>query len=114
MPFCPNCGYEYESNVDVCSDCETKLVDKLPESNFIDENDVLWVALHELPSLIYAEMVKEVLDAKEIPCYIKTDFISGAYGVKGISVVGQQALVFVPEEYSKESEEILHQMFDHI
>jgi len=114
MPFCPNCGYEYKDSVQTCPDCGTKLVDKLPDFNPSDEEDVHWVALHALPNLIYAEMVKEVLEEKKIPYYIKSDFISGAYGVKGISAVGQQALIFVPEKYYKQSKEILHQMFDHI
>jgi len=29
MPFCPKCKYEYEENIESCSDCGTKLVDQL-------------------------------------------------------------------------------------
>src|SRR4030042_1563431 len=37
MPFCPQCGYEYEEKVKVCPDCEVKLVDQLLEEHFDGE-----------------------------------------------------------------------------
>jgi hypothetical protein len=72
------------------------------------------VALHPLPSKLYAEMVKEVLEKRGIPCLMKTDLLSSAFGSEGPSAVGTQATIYVPEDRREESEEILHQMMNHI
>ena len=39
MPYCPECRYEYRPAVERCPDCDTELVDRLPEAKpkFIDE-----------------------------------------------------------------------------
>jgi len=114
MPYCPNCRYEYEPEIKVCPDCGVALVDSLPEEEFVDEDNVRWVALHELPGLVHAEMVKEVLQQRGIPCYIKADFIAGTYGVRGTGAAGLAARIYVPEEYFDQGEAILNEMFDHI
>jgi len=31
MPFCPKCKYEYREGIEVCPDCDVKLVPKLHE-----------------------------------------------------------------------------------
>ena len=45
---------------------------------------------------------------------IKTDLLSSAFGSDGTSAVGTRAVIYVPEDRCQESEEILHQMLDHI
>jgi hypothetical protein len=72
------------------------------------------VPLHPLPSKLYAEMVKEVLEKRDIFCVIKADILSSAFGSNGTSAVGTQATIYVPEDRREESEEILHQMLNHI
>jgi hypothetical protein len=44
MSYCPKCKYEYEDSITVCPDCNTPLVDVLPEDEltipiFYDENE---------------------------------------------------------------------------
>jgi hypothetical protein len=87
-----------------CPRCEEEAAD----------GDIKMVALHSLPSKLYAEMVKEVLEKRGIVCVIKTDLLSSAFGSDGTSAVGTQATIYVPEDRREESEDILTQMLDHI
>lgn len=113
MPFCPECRYEYRPGRDRCPDCDRPLVDILPPE---DDSvvDVHWVAVHPLPGSLYAEMVKEVLERRGIPCLLKSDALSSAYGAKGTALPGMEARILVPEERAEEAREILFQMLDHI
>ena len=74
MPFCPDCKYEYEPGVTVCPDCGAALVDRLPEQP-TDQEPVKYIFLRDVPSRLYAEMLKGALEEKEIPCFIKGDDI---------------------------------------
>jgi hypothetical protein len=40
--------------------------------------EIKWVPLHPLPGVIYAEMVKEALEKRGIPCVLKRDFFTSA------------------------------------
>ena len=109
--FCPECKYEYKEGVHVCSDCQATLVEKLPEEKPVA--GMKWVPLHELPSQIYAEMVKESLENEGIVSYFKADFLTGAYGIKGM-VAGTRVTLYVPEQDAQRAKIILEQMLDHI
>ena len=74
MPFCPDCKYEYEPEVKICPDCGAVLVDKLPEHP-ADQEPVKYVFLKDVPSRLYAEMLKGALEEKGIPCFVKGDDI---------------------------------------
>ncbi len=111
MPFCPECNYEYRLEITRCPDCGTELVEELPKE-LVPE--VHWVRLHSLPGVIYAEMVKEVLDREEIPNLLLKDFYSSAYGAAGAGLPGMEAVLLVPEEHAERAAAILHQMLDHI
>ncbi|MCK5738020.1 DUF2007 domain-containing protein [bacterium] len=73
-----------------------------------------WVPLENVPGAIYAEMVAEVLDQNDIPCYIHSDPVSATLGVTGGSAVGGTSRLFVPETQMDAAKLILHQMLDHI
>jgi hypothetical protein len=112
--FCPVCKYEYKSGIKVCPDCGEKLVEKLS----LDENDkkfdnIKFVPLPNLPGRVYADMIKETLDAKDIPCYIRSEGVGDAYQFPGTTPLGVIRL-YVPEDKLKECIEIQQQMLDHI
>lgn len=73
-----------------------------------------WVPLDNVPGAIYAEMVAEVLEQNDIPCYIHSDPMSQTLGAKGSSAVGGSSRLFVPETQVDAAKLILHQMLDHI
>lgn len=112
MPYCPHCKSEYLPQIIFCSDCGKKLVAALPVEEEIEE--VTWQPLRGLPGYLYAEMVKEVLDKKGIPCVIKSDDLSSSLGAKSVSAPGSSAQIFVPEHYHKKCQQIILEMMDHI
>ncbi len=111
MGFCPNCGYEYQDEVKTCPDCDIELVDQLPKE---EHRDINFVPLPNLPGRVYAEMLKEVLDRKGIPCYIKASGVTGAYRISSSDAVSEGVRLFVPEEKLQECMDLQHGMLDHI
>lgn len=111
MPFCPECGTEYVTEETTCAECNVPLVEKMDD---LHEPISDWIPLRNLPGVVYAEMVQEVLRQRNIPCYLQSDVWTGAYGVKSASVVGAKCVLFVPKSMQQIAENILHQMVDHI
>lgn len=70
MPFCPKCRYEYVDGIEVCLDCDLKLVAKLHEEHCEPEPDVniITVAMFYYPQ--EAEMAKLHLEANGIESMI--------------------------------------------
>ena len=113
MPFCPKCKSEYLQGIETCSDCHVPLVSELVDGPQDTEREEKFVLLHTFPSLVYAEMVKEALENKGVPCLMKSDMLTSAYGSKGGGVFSR-VRIFVPEDRLEESDEKMDQMLDHI
>lgn len=69
MKVCPNCGYEYEDAVEICSDCnielETKKEFEEAEKKYSD-----WEEVFSTPQLYEAEMIKTNLESAGLECLI--------------------------------------------
>ena len=65
MPFCPSCRAEYRSGMTHCPDCDTDLVETLPEGAPETEGTEL-VELASFPIVSEAEMIQELLEGNEI------------------------------------------------
>ena len=103
MPFCPQCKYEYESQIGKCPDCGVELVAQLRQSE--DELPELpkdWVALARLTSKEYADMIEEGLRSKEIPVVILSGAghfsVTGQMGSGPILAAGGGFSVMVPAD----------------
>jgi hypothetical protein len=114
MPYCPECRYEYLPEVSECPDCGSTLVETLPDVK-TESEDVTWTALKPLPGVVYAKMVAEVLEQRDIPNYIQSLFGSGGLGVvSGADFAGASAKIFVPEERLDEATAIRDDMMKDI
>jgi hypothetical protein len=113
MPFCPMCKCEYVDGTKECSDCQVTLIEELEEEKVERDSGTTFVLLHTFPSIVYAEMVKEALEHRGIPCLVKSDILTAACGSKGGGVMSR-VRIYVPEDRVTESDEIMDQMLDHI
>ncbi|RJP74052.1 MAG: hypothetical protein C4524_13540 [Candidatus Zixiibacteriota bacterium] len=112
MPFCPNDRYEYLPGITHCPDCGAELVDELPD---MPAPDVRWVKMKDLPGMVYAQMVAEVLEQRGVPHYIQSLFGSGGLGVvTGANFAGSSARIWVPEDYLDQAQEIQDEMMQDI
>jgi len=113
MPYCPECGYEYEEGVTTCHDCHRTLVAEMPEQ-LPKKDDIQLVPLHSLPGIVYAEMVKEALEKAGIKCIIRSDAITSGLLAKGADAAGDECQILVDKKDKKRAEVILYTMLDHI
>lgn len=100
MPFCPICNAEYPPGTKRCPECETDLVEELPEEGEEEKNLVL---LYATPNRVLAEFLKETLEDSNIPCFLRYtgSFLEGGLGY----VVKEQPgyKLYVPEDKYDES-----------
>jgi hypothetical protein len=86
MPYCPQCGAEYREGFTRCHDCDVELLEGPPPEDFVpaadvepfDPDDVPEVTTVFRASHMEAEIVRSLLEANEIPVFIRTSGI-GAY-----------------------------------
>jgi hypothetical protein len=68
---CPSCGYEYESWVEVCPDCQVPIVDKRPHRVVVpgklDQSDPHWTIVTNVPNAIIGTLLKSQLEDAGIP-----------------------------------------------
>lgn len=111
MPFCPNCGYEYEEYISECFDCGSDLVEqyRAPEASL---QDVEWVKLSKIQGTVFAEMAKSALEKNNIPCVIQKSFFSSALGGASTGLSGYETILLVPKECLSEAETIVNGMLN--
>ena len=103
MKYCPKCGYSYNPDAEKCPDCNEKLIsmsdedmEKMKNAEFEENSDMEFTALPTFPGQVYAELVKGVLDAKGIPCYIRGSGAAGALFVMGGGSADVAVRLYVP------------------
>ena len=95
---------KYLANFKTCGDCNTKLVN----ASLIDIPipEMTWKLLPKFEGRLYADMIIEIFNKKDIPYYVKTNWTSSAYGVQGIGISSDLVRIYVPELSHKEASEI--------
>lgn len=113
MPYCPNCKYEYRPGIDICPDCDERLVYSLPDEALVDEPDIYsgyadWLPLAKLNSLQYGQMVVEGLKSKNIPAILFSDdgYLgkAGMFGIGTTRFAGGGCLIMVPAQYAGDAD----------
>jgi len=110
MPYCPKCKAEYKAGIKRCRDCDIPLVEKLSEETFVE---VKYKFLRNLPSRLYAEMLKESLQNSGILSLIKGDDIGIMLGSYSTTSPVEISL-WVPEEDWEKANQIADEMLNHI
>lgn len=102
--ICPKCHAEYLANLKTCEDYNKKLVD----TSLIDTPipTITWKSVPQIEGKLYADMITEIFNKKDIPYYVKTNWTSSAYGVHGIGISSDLVQIYVPELSYKRASEI--------
>jgi hypothetical protein len=106
MPYCPKCQAEYKEGTTMCSDCEEKLVDKLPppEDEGLDA-EIKTVLLCQTNDIMSAEILEQALKDYNIPHIVRSS--TGAYsGIGSISQVMKGVRIYVSETAKEKAIEI--------
>lgn len=110
MKYCPSCKYEYEDNIEKCSDCGATLVsleefeavkDKPAESDALGEviriGGFEWHLLTELENQKQADQVREIMKQFTIPIEVKKS--------------GKEVLIYVPKVQYQTALSVIHKVF---
>ena len=76
--FCPKCGDEYRAGFTRCSDCDTDLVEKLPEKR--EPGSLEMVTVLETGDQTLVAVAKSVLEGAGIPCIARNERLQNLFG----------------------------------
>jgi hypothetical protein len=101
MPYCPECGAEYDSGMTRCPDCDRDLIDDLDDTEELEEEIFLEeeappVLLYHTNDPVSAEVLEEALKDQGIPCLVRAS--TGTYsGLGSLTSVFKGTKIYVPE-----------------
>jgi len=104
--ICPKCQAEYLDNFIECGDCKITLVDACVIDLPIPE--MTWKPLPAFIGSVYSDMIVEVLNKKEIPHYVKTNWSSSALNTSGSGLIDNMIRIFVPKSYEQQAMTIVN------
>jgi hypothetical protein len=100
MPYCPDCGAEYQAGIEKCIDCEVALVDKPPAEEPM-------VEVFQCSDLATAQRISAVV-LDELRTFIRTRSNS-AFPTPG---VGGQELIAVEARDAARARQLLTEAFE--
>jgi hypothetical protein len=73
MPYCSECGGEFEPDVEVCPDCGLTLVETMPLENPDADLDADLIEVYTAAGDIEALVIKGLLESEGIMCSLSSD-----------------------------------------
>jgi hypothetical protein len=109
MKFCPNCETEYINDIEVCADCNTRLVSneqmKIILAERVRDAKEVFLKVETVENQFEADVIKNVLENEQIPVMVRS-FHDTAYDGLYIPQKGW-GIVLVPEEHRERAREII-------
>ncbi len=101
--ICPKCEYEYHAEVEVCPDCNTKLITSENfEGNLVHPKD--WVIVYSCADTIEADMLKSNLEGAELEVLVLNQNDSNFPVVGDLSVIK----ILVKKDDAQDAVAIIH------
>ena len=104
--YCPNCRSEYREGFTVCSDCNVDLVNRLPNDEKEETEEINVVKIESTSNEIDAGIIMNLLKNNNIPCFKKSNGAGGYFNIIwGYSVFGED--IYIAERDYQRAREIL-------
>lgn len=114
MPFCPDCAFEYEKDVQVCPVCRVALVERMPTTGgpAATAPDDSWVRVCKLDDQLTSDMIRGLMDSNNIPSMtISEAFQAPVKHTKTTTgaekKTAEPEIVMVPREFRQEAQLLL-------
>lgn len=125
MPFCPQCGYEYEEGVTLCPDCDKTLVAEPPDdpqpttagwppaedieggAEMDEMNEEALVAVYESTDEALSDALLATLEDANIPVMEEFDRAPLGDGLDLGVLHGPYSRLMVPESYEERARKIV-------
>jgi len=108
MPYCPQCGFEYEEGVSRCPDCNVELRPGSPPQPTRPGPETLPVRLCTVPDVSAGEILRAVLSENGIPSVLQRHGpVTGELGRVTDGMTEDYAIIIVPANRLREAMDIL-------
>jgi hypothetical protein len=89
MPFCPKCRVEYIEGIKTCEECETNLIETLPQALEGSGRDVDLVEVWRTQGEVEAQLIASLLDSHGIQSMFSGESLRLTHGltVDGLALV---------------------------
>jgi hypothetical protein len=108
VAWCPNCEYEYRSELTICPDCNEKLVSAKKTATSAVSPDDSWVKVIDFVNRAAAGRAKETLDKSNIPSVIMSAAFDNLHAdrlrTEMLDAGADPCVILVPREFRDEAE----------